>query len=693
MEFRIHHRWCATFSKGVLRALAQLAASLKTKRDLDSQDVLQNFQARVDTRNKLKNGNLLRLRAGQSRPKTSLRKLYSEGAESLSKIAPLLLVSPETASSMLPLKAGLYDLVVIDEASQMFVAEALPMLFRAKHAVIAGDRQQMPPADFFAYSDSEDEADNDDGTDGTPDSLVAAAGVYRLLDAADSAVPAGSHARLVLEVHYRSERRELIDFSNHAFYDGKLIIPTGNAALPPFMQAAIEFEQVGGTFVKGINEAECRRIVEILKSIWLVRESLRPTVGVIVANSKQRDLLSEILQKECEGDDVFCSAFEQESGRNSDGEDVSFFVRSVEQVQGDERDLIIFGLTYSGSSRAFGPLNAKEDGRKRLNVAVTRAKRGMIVLTSLTVSHISNATEKGSQERYYVWQYLNYARAVAAHDHEGVNRILNDLNEQRREAKASDSATESPFEEDIKRFVESLGFQVDCQVGESGFRIDLGVRIDKHSRNYLCGLECDGARYHSGWRARTRDVWRQEILESKGWKILRIWSTSWFENSKETKDKLATHLVALRDAAQSRAVLTHPQVLRRADMNVESNGQRSASDADALKNPNIADFVDVSRVLAKIKPRPAAKPPVRPPENAERCVEVGDTVSFEYLDDGRLASAQIVRGAGEPNSGSINRDTALAKALLDAVGGEVVKFSSPKGTVNLKVHSIQKPQV
>jgi hypothetical protein len=458
----------------------------------------------VDARNTLKNHNLLRLRAGQGRPKTSLRKLYSDGMPLLYNVVPLLLVSPETASSMLPLKAGLFDVVVIDEASQMFVAEALPMLFRAKHAVIAGDRQQMPPADFFAYSDAEDEDGNEEEIDSETDPLVAASGVYRLLDAADNALPAASQSRLSLKVHYRSERKELIDFSNHAFYDGKLIIPAGNAALPPFMHSAIEFENVDGQFVRGVNEKECRRIVEILRNIWLVRESLRPTVGVIVANSKQRDRVLEVLQEECELDARFRSALEQEDDRSADGEDVSFFVRSVEHVQGDERDLIIFGLTYSGSSRAYGPLNAKNDGRKRLNVAITRAKRGMIVLTSLIVSHISNAAEKGSQERYYVWQYLNYARAVAANDHDGVERILNQLNDQRHAAKEAASATESPFEEDVKRFVESLGLHVNCQVGESGFRIDLGVRVSKDSRNYLCGLECDGARYHSGWRAHQR---------------------------------------------------------------------------------------------------------------------------------------------------------------------------------------------
>lgn len=672
--------------------VAQLGAALKAKRELDALDILNGYQRRVDARNTLKNRNLLRLRGGQGKPKTSLRKLYSDGMPLLNNVVPLLLVSPETASSMLPLKAGLFDVVVIDEASQMFVAEALPMLFRAKHAVIAGDRQQMPPAGFFAYSDAEDEDGNEDEIDGELDPLVAASGVYRLLDASDNALPAGSQSRLSLLVHYRSERKELIDFSNHAFYEGKLIIPAGNAALPPFMQTAIEFENVGGHFKSGVNEMECRRIVEILRNIWLVRESLRPTVGVIVANATQRDRVLEVLQEECDRDAKFRTAYEQEDDRSADGEDVSFFVRSVEHVQGDERDLIIFGLTYSGSSRAYGPLNVKNDGRKRLNVAITRAKRGMIVLTSLTVSHVSNAAEKGSQERYYIWQYLNYARAVATSDHEGVDRILNQLNDQRHEAKVAVSATESPFEEDVKRFVESLGFHVNCQVGESGFRIDLGVRVSEDSRNYLCGLECDGARYHSGWRARTSDVWRQEILEAKGWKILRIWSTDWFENSEEAKNKLAKELLALRDAAQSKVVPTQHQFIRRESIDQVADESTVTSSVKSSKNATVIKVADEAKVFALPSFQSKTSGNVQTPGNTEICVEVGDIVDFEYLDDGRLASAQIVRGTGDPTSGSINRDSALAKTLLDAVNGDTVVFLSPKGKINLKVRAIHKPQ-
>ena len=654
--------------------VSQLASALGRKRELDSQDILAGYQLRVDARNELKNRNLLRLRGRPGLPKSSLRSLYTSGLEDLRAVAPLLLVSPETASSMLPLKAGLFDVVVIDEASQMFVAEAMPMLFRGKTAVIAGDKQQMPPADFFAFSDADEDYESEEELPTGPPPLIAADGVYRLLDAADDALSAGSQSRLSLLVHYRSERKELIDFSNHAFYEGKLIIPCGNAPLPAFMQSAIEFENVDGKFLRGLNEVEAKRIVELLRNIWLEPAHVCPTVGVIVTNTRQRDLVRELLQAACDRNQSFRSAYEREAERIAADEDVSFFVRSVEHVQGDERDLIIFGLTYSGDSRSYGPLNTKNDGRKRLNVAVTRAKRGMIVLSSLNIGHISNDAEKGTQERYYVWQYLRYARAVAQHDHPTVDSILSQLNGQRREARSAFVATESPFEEDVKRFIESLGYCVDCQVGESGFRIDLGVRNTELSRGYLCGIECDGARYHSGWRARTSDVWRQEILESKGWRIFRIWSTEWFENPIKVKADLANELQALRSTAGTEQLhLRHQFIHRQSSRSEPSLGEIAAPLETG--NPSVAtENIGEREVISEE-------------------IEVGDTVKYEYCETGKLASVQIVNGHGDPSVGSVNKNAALAKALLGEIAGEEVFFLSPTGEVRLIIRSIHRPVV
>ena len=657
---------------------AQLKQRINNKRDADAINILANFDARVDARNHLKNNNLLRLRAGSGIPKTSLRRLYGSGLQQLKKIAPLLLISPETASSMLPLVPGLFDIVVIDEASQMFVAEAIPMLFRAKQAVIAGDMMQMPPSNFFAYSDDDDESyDAEDDDEAQPQQHIAADRVYPLLEAAENALPAGGHSKLRLEVHYRSARKELIDFSNHAFYDGKLIIPSGNSQLPAFMQNAIEFEDLQGEFKSGVNETEAKRVVEILKHIWSLHEDDMPTIGVIVANVKQKERINELLQNLANIDSKFAEKYVSESERRVDDEDCSFFVRSIEHVQGDERDLIILGFTYSGNSRSFGPLKDKNDGRKRLNVAITRAKRGMIILNSLNVNHVSNVAEKDSHERYYVWQYLRYAKAVAQDDFKVIDSILNQLNSDRLVSRQQLEATESPFEDEVKEFLESKGFYVECQIGESGFKIDLGVKLKPNSPVYLCGIECDGARYHSGWRARTNDVWRQEILESKGWCIFRVWSTDWFERLEDTQRKLLNELDVLCQSGERGTIEGKYNFLKRQlkEPKIESEFQEVGLSAE-VKSASQTTNVELEITY-----------PI-----SGNVVELGDTVTYQYLLDGKIAKVKIVSGVSELDSGILNKNTPLAKALLESeVGeGEVLSYISPRGEFKLQIIAIEK---
>jgi hypothetical protein len=168
----------------------------------------------------------------------------------------------------------------------------------------------------------------------------------------------------------------------------------------------------------------------------------------------------------------------------------------------------------------------------------------MIIYTSLNIDAISNESQRDETESYWFWQYMRYARAVSNKDSELVRIILDSLS-----AKYSQSATDiepdSFFEEDVADFLRGHNFHVDYQIGESGFKIDLGVKRNIEDSNYLCGLECDGRQYHSSWSARLNDIWRQNILENKGWKIVRIWSNDWFDNRDETQLKLLEDLKRL----------------------------------------------------------------------------------------------------------------------------------------------------
>jgi very-short-patch-repair endonuclease len=519
----------------------ELRQSVERKRDLDQLLVRGRYRERLSPRNRLEDLDLLRINSAQGRPRTTLRNLYARGFESLHRLYPVLLTNPDHVSSLLPLEAAKYDLLIMDEASQVFMADAMPALYRAKRAIICGDQMQMPPSDFFSPGmgmgdDFEEETDAEDGTQPADlNRLVPAEGEYCLLDAAVHAVREGSPDNVRLRVHYRSEAKELVDFSNHAFYDGGLLIPPGNWVAPSFLTTPIQLQHVGGTCEGGVNGDEALGVVRVLKEkIWLDNDS--PSVGVIAFNIKQAERIEDVLFEKSMQDDDFRGRLECERARRGEGgEDESFFVRSVEHVQGDERDIIIFSTTYGPGSHSFGPISNKEKGRRRLNVAVTRAKRGIIVLTSLDIDRISNDDEQEQRERYYFWKYLCYARAVSNGRREEMRAILNAF---RAQGAAVGGEAESPFEADVAAYLRRQGYQVDYQVGEGGFRIDLGVKRRPEDPRYLCGVECDGRAYHREWSARLYDVWRQGILEKKGWKIVRVWSTDWFNNPQPSRERL-----------------------------------------------------------------------------------------------------------------------------------------------------------
>ncbi|MDM8523222.1 AAA domain-containing protein [Desulfococcaceae bacterium HSG8] len=543
-EFENHNKIAFIGTQEIKNQQKALKDLFDKKRRADIRAVRSHFISRIYYRNELEGLGLLRQKRSKYASKTSLRQLYSQGFESIHGIYPVLLTNPETASSILELRPDIYDILIIDEASQMFMADAMPILYRARTVVISGDEMQMPPSDLFMLNMGDDDADPDEGYDkerpADQNRLIAAEGEYCLLDAAEHAIQRGGSNEKRLLVHYRSECKELIDFSNHAFYDGKLIAPSGNKRLPRFLRTPIELHPVRGIFSSGINEIEARAVVEKVKEIWQVERSL--SMGVIAFNIRQRDKIEDLLAEESQQNTLFGQMLDQERNRTTEeGEDIGFFVRSVEHVQGDERDIIILSTTYSGETRNFGPISKKEKGRRRLNVAITRAKCGMIVISSLNIDHISNEGERNTRERYYFWKYMCYARAIDKGEDDTASQILRDLSQQKQTPYVG-KGPESPFEEQVAEFLTKEGFHVDYQVGESGFRIDLGLKQQQEDPLYICGVECDGRQYHSGWKARMNDIWRQKILESKGWKIVRIWSSDWFGNPEHARQTLISQI-------------------------------------------------------------------------------------------------------------------------------------------------------
>lgn len=524
----------------------KLKENLKTKRESDLEHVLNGFNERVLARNDLQQANLLKLHGGPKGKKTALRDIYHKRFKKISDIYPVLLISPDAACQMLPLEPNLFDRLIIDEASQVFTSDALSLLYRAKKVVISGDDQQMPPSKHFMFKDEEfDERDEEEEIEETPNPnrLIPAEGEVELLAAAENVLQTGSLDRKLLNVHYRSVSRKLIDFSNHAFYKGELEIPPGNGISRKFMDQPISLCEVkNGKFEDGVNKPEIKRIIDELKNIWQ-RSGDKPSIGVIVFNTTQRDILLDAIERE--DDPNFKRHLNESRKLVRDDRDESFFVRSVEHVQGDERDIIILATTYGRGPRRYGPINEAK-GRRRLNVAITRAKHGMIVITSLDIDQISNRGEspgndgyQNETERWFFWMYMRYARAVSNNDEKEIKAILGEIdNSVNAREKPSTGDPDTFFEESVGEFLKSEGFRIEYQIGESGFRIDIGVKKSDDDRDYLCGIECDGPPYHSHWRARYRDIWRQDILESRGWKIIRVWGAKWSSTNQAAKKEL-----------------------------------------------------------------------------------------------------------------------------------------------------------
>jgi hypothetical protein len=479
--------------------------------------------------------------------------------EGLLAMRPCWLVNPGAAAEIFPFIEGLFDLVIFDEASQCPIEHAVPAIFRGKSLVVSGDEKQLPPTSFFMSNWNGDQTEDESEEEAT-DNLVSRdeqlekLSIDYLLQVDDLLAAAiGNLPERLLSVHYRSRHPALIEFSNRAFYNGRLEAPPARVSSVNGYRP-IRFHEVNGLYEHRTNKDEAKIVVDLLKEIWTTGGPT-PTIGVVTFNQPQRDLIEDLLGQTCLQDVVLQSRYQQELSREEDNQDVGFFIKNLENVQGDERDVMIFSTTFGRDSknrfnRRFGPVGAV-GGERRLNVAVTRAKEKVVVVSSMPIGEIATALSAdlapGSQltPAGYLQLYLAYAKAVADGDEDRIHRILERAGRKSPEMKTGDP--ESPFEEDVREVLEKLGFTVHSQVGDSGFRIDLGVLASDPKHGYILGIECDGAAYHSDRSARLRDVWRAKILRGRGWRLHRIWSTRWWYHRGEEIELLKLTL----DSAQS----------------------------------------------------------------------------------------------------------------------------------------------
>ena len=471
-----------------------------------------------------------------------LRQLFGRMPGALARLAPCMMMSPLSIAQYLPADAKPFDVVIFDEASQIPVWDAIGAIARGNQVVVVGDPKQLPPTSFFDRSDEGyDDASDLEDLESILDECLAAN------------IP---HKRLGW--HYRSKHESLIAFSNERYYEGRLVtFPS-----PVTEDRAVRYVHVpGGVYERGsgrVNREEARAVVrDIIRRLsdndFAARKQ---SLGIVTFNVEQQRLIENLLDQERRSR----PALEQFFG--ADWQE-PVFVKNLETVQGDERDIILFSVGYGADatgrvSQNFGPLN-KDGGERRLNVAITRARSELVVFATLRPDQIDLSRTKATGVRDFK-HFLEYA--------ERGPRALAEA------AAPLGEETESPFESAVRKALEDRGWVVHPQVGVAGFRVDLGIVFPDSPGRYLAGVECDGATYHRSATARDRDLVRERVLRDLGWRIHRVWSTDWWVDYERAIGALHAALTA--DLADERREETAKAVLSAAPsdlLNVEPTAE------------------------------------------------------------------------------------------------------------------------
>jgi very-short-patch-repair endonuclease len=465
---------------------------------------------------------VLRHQMQLKRPRIAVRELLSQLGSAAGQLAPCMMMSPLSVAQYLSADSEAFDLVVFDEASQITVWDAIGAIARGKHSIIVGDPKQMPPTNFFNKSAGSDDndSDNEDGVSEDLESIL------------DEALAASvKHHRLT--GHYRSRHESLIAFSNHRYYEGDLVTyPSCETRA-----SSVSFHHVDGLYMKGkgrTNPDEAKAVVQKIVERLRDPELSKLSIGVVAMNTEQQRLIENLLDDERRADPELEEHF-------GDSAREPVFVKNLETVQGDARDVILISIGYGPDtpgaktmSMNFGPLN-KVGGERRLNVAITRATTEVMVFASFTPNMI-DLTRTSARGLRDLRHYLEFAERGPSALGEAVTSI------------GGFEDYDSDFERRVAERLRAKGWDVRTQIGVSKFRVDLGVVHPDHPGTFIAGIECDGATYHSSPTARDRDRVRQAILENLNWKLVRIWSTDFFIDPDGTLENVCEKLDALLEA-------------------------------------------------------------------------------------------------------------------------------------------------
>ncbi|MBR6080024.1 MAG: HRDC domain-containing protein [Treponema sp.] len=515
MDFETSHRTTLMNISNFPATIRSISEDIQKKRKITRENLERKLFDSLALLTQSKRHNDIQ-RAVESKRRMSVNKFINKFDFELFKSIKIWLLTPEVVSEIIPLQIGVFDLLVFDEASQMYVEKGLPSILRAKKVVVAGDQKQLRPSSLGTgrMTIDEDALDEDE-------EISAALEEESLLDLAKYRYP-----DTLLNFHYRSKYEELIAFSNYAFYGGQLYV-SPNVAEPE--TPPIEVHKMSGAiWDKRRNQKEAEYIVGLLKDIFANRKE-NETIGIITFNTSQRDLIDDLIDKECMQDNEFAEKIRVELARTQDGEDIGLFVKNIENVQGDERDIIIFSIGYAKNASGkfiqnFGWLN-QAGGENRLNVAISRAKKKVHIVTSFEPNemNVDNVKNPGPA---ILQKYLEYAAAVSTKNRKLAKDILLSFCPGRGDSQ-SEREHDGTYLDDVAQSLGEEGLEFERDLGIGGYSIDFAI---KKNGRYVLGIECDSGLYRRSSSARDRDYHRQKYLESRGWKLIRIWSPSWWKD-------------------------------------------------------------------------------------------------------------------------------------------------------------------
>lgn len=512
-------------------------ALVEEYRELDRQffsaavsEIITSANSRRPANTSVGESSVIRREGSKQRRHRPVRDLIAETRNITPRIKPVFMMSPLAVSQYLPPEV-LFDVVIFDEASQVTPGDAINCVYRGKSLILAGDDKQLPPTSFFERSVDEIE-------DGDTD-------VRDFQSVLELAKASGAFNNLGLSWHYRSRHEDLIAFSNYKFYEGKLV--TFPSAQQNGKDVGVELFKVEGLYRRGggaDNPLEAAAVAERVIKHFRTRPG--KSLGVVTFSVAQAEAVQRAI------DEIRTDNRDLDLYFDVDDRLDGFFIRALEQVQGDERDVIIFSVGYGPDeagkiSTNFGALN-RDKGWRRLNVGITRARQRVEIVSSIYAGQIPPSSNENVE---YFRAYLEYAE-------KGQKTLAIPYS-------STGLDPESPFEESVLKTIKSWGYDVEPQVGAAGYRIDLGVRHPDFPGSFALAVECDGYQYHSAPSARDRDRLRDQILGGLGWTMHRIWGTAWYRDRATEEGRLRRAIEAAIErpangARDSRPSFEFPEV-------------------------------------------------------------------------------------------------------------------------------------